>query len=307
MFSVHDLTTFIAVAESGSVRGAALVINRTQPAVSQSIRRLEEHLGFALFDRSGYRLSLTAQGDCFLQRARPLVQQMNELKRYANSLSEEHEARLRMVVHGPIPQAAVAALIEHLPTQFPDVTLELQVCDGNRVLAPLVAGEAELAFAIKSPVDHLAREVARVALGEVEFVHVVRADRLSGAAKEGHQEPGNLPEGLAGLPQIRIVDFGDPEPAFGVAKGHSYWCVSDHRAKAQLILSGFGWGSLPRWMVAGELASGELVAFDYQGFPARSRHPFYLWRHQEKSLGPVARSIWNAGLQLASGLGEPLL
>ena len=46
MFTLHDLTVFIAVADGGSVRQAALAMNRTQSAISQAVQRLEDAVGF---------------------------------------------------------------------------------------------------------------------------------------------------------------------------------------------------------------------------------------------------------------------
>src|SRR5262245_32235039 len=68
MFVVHDLAALVAVAESGSVRRGASALGRTQPAVSQAIQRLEEAAGFALLDRSGYRVRLTERGETFVKR-----------------------------------------------------------------------------------------------------------------------------------------------------------------------------------------------------------------------------------------------
>jgi hypothetical protein len=57
---LNQLETFLAVAEERSFSRAALRLHRTQPAVSQVIRKLEESVGETLFDRSARDGSLTA-------------------------------------------------------------------------------------------------------------------------------------------------------------------------------------------------------------------------------------------------------
>src|ERR1017187_10206692 len=57
-----QLETFLAVAEERSFSRAAVRLNRTQPAISQVIRKLEESLGETLFDRPARDGSMTAAG-----------------------------------------------------------------------------------------------------------------------------------------------------------------------------------------------------------------------------------------------------
>ena len=59
---LFQLETFLAVAQTGSFSGAAKVVHRTQPAVSQVVRKLEEELGEPLFDRSSRDGRLTDAG-----------------------------------------------------------------------------------------------------------------------------------------------------------------------------------------------------------------------------------------------------
>ena len=63
------ILTFLTVVESGSFSAAAQKLGVTQPAVSQKIARLEERIGFPLFDR-GPVLALTPTGETFLGYAR---------------------------------------------------------------------------------------------------------------------------------------------------------------------------------------------------------------------------------------------
>ncbi|MFG2231396.1 LysR family transcriptional regulator [Streptomyces sp. NPDC048723] len=70
------IESFLAVAEHRSISKAAAGLYTTQPAMSQRLRRLEESLGFALFERSRNGVSLTRQGAYFLPYAAQLVRDL---------------------------------------------------------------------------------------------------------------------------------------------------------------------------------------------------------------------------------------
>jgi DNA-binding transcriptional LysR family regulator len=67
------LRTFICVSETKRMTTAARVVNRTQSAVSQQIKRLETQLGLPLFDRQASAMQLTRDGEKLLSRARQLI------------------------------------------------------------------------------------------------------------------------------------------------------------------------------------------------------------------------------------------
>lgn len=70
---ILELRTFIAVARHGTFAAAGERIGLTQSAVSSQIKRLEESLGFALFDRTGRSATLNTAGGETLARAEEIV------------------------------------------------------------------------------------------------------------------------------------------------------------------------------------------------------------------------------------------
>lgn len=67
---LQSIEQFIAVADAGSIRGAARQLNMSQPALSRALQQLEEELGVRLMERSGRGVTPTAAGSAFLSRAR---------------------------------------------------------------------------------------------------------------------------------------------------------------------------------------------------------------------------------------------
>ena len=280
MYSSEDLAALVAIADTGSVRAAAAAVGRTQPAVTQAIRRLESAVGFLLLDRSGYRARLTERGELFVRRARTAVQHSRGLEHFATLLSGGIEPSLRIVCHGAIAVNSWIGITQGVAGQFPDTRLELETAEGDAPLRRLLQDEAHLALLLHTVPERYGVSVEGKQLGTVDFVNVVRADKIA-----------ELSAGT--IPQVLVADFDDPTTAYGVADVPRYCRVSNHRIKAAVIVRGDGWGSVPRALVAKELRSGTLQAVSHLGLKDRSRWPFSLFRKRDQPHGPVALFIWH--------------
>ncbi|MBK6007965.1 LysR family transcriptional regulator [Ramlibacter ginsenosidimutans] len=91
-----QLRHLIALAESGSFSRSAEGLFLTQPALSRSIRALEEEMGQPLFDRIGRRTEITPFGREVLQRARQIVFEADELAASGQRMREGHAGSLRV-------------------------------------------------------------------------------------------------------------------------------------------------------------------------------------------------------------------
>src|ERR687893_2875265 len=86
MIELLQLEHFLAVAEEGSFTRAAERACRTQPAISQSIKKLEEELGAPLFSRDLHDISLTDAGQALLVHARRIISERDSAVRTIGSL-----------------------------------------------------------------------------------------------------------------------------------------------------------------------------------------------------------------------------
>ena len=87
-----QLETFLAVAQTGSFSTAAAQVHRTQPAVSQMVRKLEEEVGEALFDRSTRDGMLTDAGRVLEEYAQKLLNLRREARASLEELRQLQEA-----------------------------------------------------------------------------------------------------------------------------------------------------------------------------------------------------------------------
>jgi DNA-binding transcriptional LysR family regulator len=145
---LSQLETFLAVAEERGFSRAAIRLNRSQPAVSQVIRKLEEDLGEVLFERASRDGSLTAAGELLHEYAKKLLSLRNE----ASSALEQ----LRSLERGRLHIAANEYTCLYL----------LPVLDEFRRLCPQVGVTVHRSLASRIPEELLQRTVE---MGIVSF------------------------------------------------------------------------------------------------------------------------------------------
>ena len=99
MDQIWRLKHFLAVAEAGSVQGAARSLNISQPALSKSLRQLEEHLQAALFDRSARGVVLTPMGQVFYRHAREIQSEWDSSVIEISAARDGAQGELRLWRH----------------------------------------------------------------------------------------------------------------------------------------------------------------------------------------------------------------
>ena len=99
---LNQLEALIAVADGYGIAGAANKLNISQPAITKSLRNLEEDVGVALLDRSEYRLKLTTYGEILLNRARAISTEV-EKARLDIRLMQERNQQLLLYNSSPGP------------------------------------------------------------------------------------------------------------------------------------------------------------------------------------------------------------
>ncbi len=122
---LRQLTTFLQVAELGSLSKAADRLRIAQPALSRQVRLLEEELGVALFTRHGRGMVPTAAGEALRLRAGAILRQVEEAR---EALMQEAGAVRGRVTFGLPPTVGAvlsAPLVERFQAAFPEVTLRI--------------------------------------------------------------------------------------------------------------------------------------------------------------------------------------
>ena len=154
--SLERVLRFVAVAENLSFTRAAKQLHIDQPWLSRQIMQLEEQLGFTLFNRSGLRITLTPEGEEFLERAREVVVVSQRIRQKAEEMRRRSQAELRVgMPYAVIPLDAREEFLDRYKAVCPNVTLDLSAYEHtDPVFAQLESGELDFAL-VFGPADSL--------------------------------------------------------------------------------------------------------------------------------------------------------
>ncbi|MCS3471024.1 DNA-binding transcriptional LysR family regulator [Pseudomonas sp. JUb42] len=145
-----ELQVFISVIESGSISAAAEQFGQTPSAVSRTLSRLEAKLETTLINRTTRRMDLTEEGKFFLERARQILAQMEDLEERL-SLRQQHPAgRLRINAAFPFMLHSVVPYVAEFRLLYPDIQLEL---NSNDLIIDLLEQSTDVAIRIGSLAD----------------------------------------------------------------------------------------------------------------------------------------------------------
>ena len=146
-----ELKVFVTVATEHSFSRAAIRLCRTQPAVSQAVRRLEEDLGELLFDRSTKSVTLTHAGDALLPEAIRLLRMADEAVATVRQLSQRDRAVLRIGGDEPDAHILLPALSTFL-LQQPHLSVEFRRVADLDVLAEVGAANIDIGITTRERV-----------------------------------------------------------------------------------------------------------------------------------------------------------
>jgi len=120
-----QLVAFVAVAAEGTFTAASAALHKSQPAVSQIVRNLEDELGVQLFDRAEYRATLTDAGRLFHERAASVIETSEALKTFGKQLAGRIEPIVRLAVEAVTPLGPVMQILRAAQERYPTVRIEL--------------------------------------------------------------------------------------------------------------------------------------------------------------------------------------
>ncbi|MFN7101674.1 MAG: pca operon transcription factor PcaQ [Pseudorhizobium sp.] len=191
----RHLHTFLEVARQKSVVKAANVLHVSQPAVTKTIRELEEALGVAVFERDGRGIRITRYGEVFLRHAGAAL---SALKQGIDSVSQELSDAAPPVRVGALPTVSTRIMPRAM-------TLFLQEATGSRI--KIVTGENAVLLE-QLRVGDLDLVVGRLAAPEKMtgfFFEHLYSEQVVFAVRAGHPllDGGrSVFEGLPGYPVL---------------------------------------------------------------------------------------------------------
>ena len=145
-----ELQVFVSVIESGSISAAAEHIGQTPSAISRTLSRLEAKLETTLINRTTRRMDLTEEGKYFLEQARQILAQMEDLEERLTLRHQTPAGRLRINAASPFMLHSIVPYVAEFRQRYPEIQLEL---NSNDLIIDLLEQSTDVAIRIGALAD----------------------------------------------------------------------------------------------------------------------------------------------------------
>lgn len=291
--TLNQLRTFLAVAESGSVRAAAEDLVVTQAAVSASLAGLQKSLGLSLVAPDGRGLRLTPAGETYAQYVRRIVGMLEEARLAAAATADPERGELRIAAVTTGAEQILPAILGGFRLRYPGTGVRLEAGNKDRVHALLDRHQVDLILGGRPEPGW---DVVVHAVRPHELIVVAAPDLAGSAPQNGSgnspllawlarqtwllREPGS---GTRASTEALLADL-DIAPLTLV--------VGSNGAIREAARVGLGVTLVSRDAAAGELAAGKLADLGVPGTPLH--RDWYLVAHPGPLPPPAARLVAHA-------------
>jgi DNA-binding transcriptional LysR family regulator len=252
--TLDALRVLDAIDRKGSFAAAAESLFKVPSALTYTIKKLEDDLNVALFDRSKQKANLTPAGKLILEQGREILIATDKIESAVKQLTSGWEREIKIVRDTIMPLNPLLDTI----LEFNKLEQETEITISEESLSggwdALHSNRADIAIGVS---DHLPK-------GEYQITEIGRVDFLFAVAK--HHPLAQLErtieaEDLLKYPSIIVSDSSLllPTRDTGLFKSKQRIRFHTMQAKIQAQLAGVGTGFLPRHLIQSYLASGDLV------------------------------------------------
>jgi DNA-binding transcriptional LysR family regulator len=272
------LKVFLTVAQERSFSRAAAKVHRTQPAVSQAVRRLEQELGEQLFDRSSKTGTLTEAGKMLQNYGQRLVRLAEETESAVRELRDLRRGRVLIganeaAVHTLLP------LIARFRQRYPEITIDVRRVPARQIAVEVQQGSLDFGALTFHPTED---GILQVPVGSDELVLLV---------PPSHELASRRQVAMSDVAPEPVVAHNDPSPA----RERVLRLFEEHHVPLRMVISlpsldgikravelNLGVALLPRRCAITEIASGRLVAVPVAGV-SRKREVMLVCRKAHRS------------------------
>jgi len=164
-FTLRQLQYFVAVAEQGTVSGAAQSLSISQSSVTEAIKELEGDLGVQLFERHPRGLNITHEGHQFLRHATTILSSVSDAKRVFRERAEPVAGQLHLGVTSLVAGYVLSDILARYRRAHPSVEVFAIEDNGDYLEHLLIGGELDVAVMVISNLrdrDALQAEILEV-------------------------------------------------------------------------------------------------------------------------------------------------
>ncbi|WP_203345025.1 DNA-binding transcriptional activator PunR [Vibrio fluvialis] len=254
MFSKSSLEMLDTVARLGSFTAAADVLHKVPSAISYGVRQVEVELGVVLFRRLPRKVELTPAGELFMQEARSLLRQMEELKAQTRRAAHGWQKTLKVTLDNVVKLDRMKPLVEdfYRTFEFAELQINMEVFNGS--WEAISQGRADIVIGATSAVpvggDFEVRD-----MGILDWAFVMSP------AHPCVREQVLTEAFVSQFPAICLDDTSSvlPKRHTGHYPQQRRLLLPNWYSAIECLKNGVGVGYMPRHMAQPLLASGQLV------------------------------------------------
>ncbi|MGA9574144.1 MAG: LysR family transcriptional regulator [Lysobacterales bacterium] len=159
---LRHIEVFHAVYTSGSITGAARLLNVSQPSISKVLAHAEQQLGFPLFERHKGKITPTREADRLIEHVNDAYRNINELRRISKNLGSAETGVIRIAMTPALGIDVIPSAIASYLAQHPDTVFEVETLHQHQVVRALRELRVDFGIVFSPPatpgikVDHLA-------------------------------------------------------------------------------------------------------------------------------------------------------
>jgi DNA-binding transcriptional LysR family regulator len=127
MDSLSGIIAFVQVAETRSFTEAGRLLEVSSSAIGKSVARVEERLGARLFHRSTRSVTLTFEGELFLERCKRILEELDAAQVELSQLSAAPRGKLRISL--PLQNTLILPVLAGFTRAFPEIELDVDLSD----------------------------------------------------------------------------------------------------------------------------------------------------------------------------------
>lgn len=188
-----QLEHFLAVVDERTFTRAAERVGRTQPAVSQSVKKLEDEVGAPLFARDVHDVSLTEAGRVLADYARRMVNLRDEAMRQVAGVKALKSGTLSIAAHESAAVYLLPAALRAYLRKFPDIKVGIYQSRLAEIPRQVMDRQVDVGFVKDEPAFH-----------ELQSVEV-HADEMICIASPNHRLAAKQPVSVRDLEAERFV------------------------------------------------------------------------------------------------------
>ncbi len=148
---ISQIRAFVTVVDSGGMTAAGNVLNLTQAAVSQQVKRLEEMLGEELITRDRRGMKLTSAGERLFGRAKRLLALNDEI--WTEMTTPVYEGEVRLGIPSDIITTYLPTFLKNFARSYPKVQVCLRSGSSAKLRSELAAGKVDMVLATELACD----------------------------------------------------------------------------------------------------------------------------------------------------------